>query len=104
MKRVHGWPYFPIAPPFPLAPIPLPSKWHIRILEPVSLGGLSPADAENPRLVRELARYVQNLIQINIDDMVKRRSSVFFGRILDGTGPASSPFRKNAPSARDVPG
>lgn len=104
MKRVHGWPYFPIAPPFPLAPVPIPSKWHIRILAPIPLDGLAPADAENPRLVRDFGRYVQNLIQINIDDMLKRRSSIFLGRVLDGTGPASSPFNKNVPSPQDLPG
>ncbi len=104
MKRVHGWPYFPIAPPFPLAPIPLPSKWHVRILEPIPLDGLAPADAENPRLVRDFGRYVQNLIQINIDDMLKRRSGIFLGCVLDGTGPASSPFNKNVPSPKDLPG
>ena len=87
-----------------MAPIPLPSKWHIRILEAVPLDGLAPADAENPRLVRDFGRYVQNLIQINIDDMLKRRSSIFFGRVLDGTGPDSLPFNKNAPPPKDLPG
>ncbi|MEZ5363718.1 MAG: 1-acyl-sn-glycerol-3-phosphate acyltransferase [Bryobacterales bacterium] len=37
-----GWPYFPIAPMFPLAPIPIPSKWHIRILPQIPLDGLGP--------------------------------------------------------------
>ena len=37
LTREYGWPYLPIAPLFPLAPVPIPSKWHIRVLEPVSL-------------------------------------------------------------------
>jgi 1-acyl-sn-glycerol-3-phosphate acyltransferase len=37
IKREWGWPYLPIAPMFPLAPVPLPSKWHVRVLEPVPL-------------------------------------------------------------------
>ena len=48
-----GWPYLPIAPMFPLAPIPIPSKWHVRVLEPVGMQGLKPADAENVKLVRD---------------------------------------------------
>ena len=52
-----GWPYFPIAPMFPLAPIPFPSKWHIRVLPPVKLDGLRPSDAGNSRLVKELGRH-----------------------------------------------
>ena len=35
-----GLPYLPIAPMFPLASVPLPSKWHVRVLPPVALEGL----------------------------------------------------------------
>jgi 1-acyl-sn-glycerol-3-phosphate acyltransferase len=83
LARKMGWPFFPIAPPFPLAPIPLPSKWHIRYLEPVSLAGLSPSDAENQRLVADFSRHVQQLIQRNVDEMVRRRRHIFFGDIFD---------------------
>ena len=89
MKRVHGWPYFPIAPPFPLAPIPIPSKWHIRVLEPIPVTGL---DSGNKVLVREFSRYVQEILQRNIDEMVRRRKWVFWGRILDGTHPPRPEF------------
>jgi 1-acyl-sn-glycerol-3-phosphate acyltransferase len=92
VKRELGWPYLPIAPMFPLAPIPIPSKWHIRYLPAVSLGGLKPADAENQKLVREFSYHVQNIVQVNIDDMVKRRKSIFFGKVLDGTAPQAPPF------------
>jgi hypothetical protein len=77
---------------FPLAPIPIPSKWHIRYLPAIPLGGLKPADAENTRLVRDFSHYVQNIIQKNTDDMVKRRKHIFFGKVLDGTAPQSQPF------------
>jgi len=94
MKRITGWPYFPIAPPFPVLPfVPFPTKWHLRVLEPVSLAGLSPEDARNERLTRELSRYVQNVVQQNINDMVARRKHIFWGRVLDGTAPAIPPFR-----------
>jgi 1-acyl-sn-glycerol-3-phosphate acyltransferase len=105
VTRELGWPYLPIAPMFPLAPVPLPSKWHIRILEPVQVTGLSPADAENVRLVRELSRHVQAIVQANIDDMCRRRRRVFWGRFMDGTHPPASafdpaPFRAAAETAR----
>ncbi|MBS1856993.1 MAG: FAD-dependent oxidoreductase [Acidobacteria bacterium] len=82
-----GWPYLPIAPMFPLAPVPIPSKWHVRMLPPVGPGGLRPADADNPRLMAQFSEHIQHIIQINVDDMVKRRKSIFFGKFLDGTAP-----------------
>jgi len=90
-----GWPYLPIAPMFPLAPIPLPSKWHVRILKPVPLEGLKPSDADNDKLMKEFSRYVQNLVQKNLDDMVARRKSVIMGHFLDGTSPEIPPFRRS---------
>ena len=94
LKRITGWPYFPIAPPFPFLPVvPLPTKWHVRVLKPVSLAGLTSEDARNEKLVRDLSRYVQDIIQQNIDHMLARRKSIFWGRVLDGTAPAASPFQ-----------
>lgn len=92
ITKTHGWPFFPIAPPFPLAPVPIPSKWHVRVLEPVSLDSLCPADAENRKLVRHFSRYIQSIIQTNIDDMLSKRRSWFWGRVLDGTAPARETF------------
>jgi len=90
-----GWPYLPIAPMFPLAPIPIPSKWHVRVLEPVQLQGLKPADAENDRLMKSFSDHVQHIIQANIDDMLPRRKSIFFGKkVLNGQPPRIEPFRK----------
>lgn len=95
ITNTHGWPFFPIAPPFPLAPVPIPSKWHVRILEPVPLDGLRPEDAENRKLVREFSRYIQSIIQRNLDDMLAKRKSWFWGRVLDGTAPAREPFHRS---------
>jgi 1-acyl-sn-glycerol-3-phosphate acyltransferase len=90
-----GWPYLPIAPMFPLAPIPIPSKWHVRVLPPVGLQGLKPADAENERLMKSFSDYIQNIVQTNIDDMLPRRKSIFFGKkVLNGKAPAAPPFPK----------
>jgi 1-acyl-sn-glycerol-3-phosphate acyltransferase len=90
-----GWPYLPIAPMFPLAPIPIPSKWHVRVLEPVQLQGLKPADAENDRLMKSFSDHIQHIIQVNIDDMLPRRKSIFWGKkVLNGAPPRIEPFRK----------
>jgi len=94
LKLKTGWPYFPIAPPFPFLPVvPFPTKWHVRVLQPVSLAGFTPEDARNERLVHDLSRYVQDLIQRNIDDMLARRKHIFWGRVLDGTAPVFPPFQ-----------
>lgn len=91
-RRVLGWPYLPIAPMFPLAPVPIPSKWHIRYLPAIPVTEFRPADAANSRLMRAFARHVQQVVQVHTDDLVARRTSFFFGSILDGTGPDTSPF------------
>jgi len=89
-----GWPYLPIAPMFPLAPIPIPSKWHVRVLPQVPLHGLKPADAENDRLMKEFSDYIQHIMQANIDDMLPRRKSIFWGRkVLNGKPATVPPFR-----------
>ncbi len=98
-----GWPYLPIAPMFPLAPIPLPSKWHVRILKPVPLDGLAPSDSENAGLMKEYSRYVQSIVQKNIDDMVARRKSFVRGHFLDGTSPEIPPFRRSKTAAAIEP-
>ena len=83
IKKTTGWPFLPITPTFPLLPFPLPSKWHIRYLEPISPGSLRPQDAENRRKVREFANHIKHLLQESIDEMLKRRKHVFFGNIFD---------------------
>lgn len=101
--RKQGWPYLPIAPMFPLAPIPLPSKWHVRILKPVPLDGLTPKDSENERLMKEYSRYVQSIVQKNVDDMLARRKSFVWGHFLDGTSPEIAPFQRSRGAAAVEP-
>jgi 1-acyl-sn-glycerol-3-phosphate acyltransferase/nucleoside-diphosphate-sugar epimerase len=81
-KRVTEWPFFPITPTWPWLPLPLPSKWHLKILEPISLtANNSPADAENPRVVETIANQVREAIRRDLNDMRSRRKSVFWGSI-----------------------
>jgi 1-acyl-sn-glycerol-3-phosphate acyltransferase len=97
--RLTGWPFLPITPTFPLLPVPLPTKWHIRYLEPIPVSGYSRSDAGNPQAVSELAARVRSVMQQNIDDMLARRKHIFFGKIFGprpGDGlqrPAGAPSR-----------
>ena len=100
-KKLTGWPYFPIAPPFPLLPVvPFPSKWHVRVLPPVAVNQFRPEDARNEKLMAELARYVQHIMQSNIDQMRARRKHIFWGRVLDGVVPAREEFRPRTAAAK----
>jgi 1-acyl-sn-glycerol-3-phosphate acyltransferase len=104
ITREWGWPYLPIAPMFPLAPVPLPSKWHMRALPPLSLQGLRREDASNPQLCREYGRYVQALMQEQLNDMLARRKHIFWGKIFDGTAPKVRPFEsKGGASTTTIP-
>ncbi len=80
--RLTGWPFLPITPTFPFLPFPLPTKWHIRYLEPIPVSGYSPSDAGNPEAVNELAAKVCGVMQRNIDEMLSRRKHIFFGKIF----------------------
>jgi len=81
--RHTGWPFLPITPTFPLLPVPLPTKWHIRYLDPIPVSGYSRSDAANPAAVNELAARVCSVMQRNIDEMLGRRKHIFFGNIFD---------------------
>ncbi len=83
LTRLTGWPFIPVTPTFPLLPLPLPTKWHIRYLEPISVSPLKRSDASNRRRVREFSNHVRNVLQSHIDEMLARRKHVFYGRIFD---------------------
>lgn len=87
-KRLSLWPCFPIAPPFPLLSFPLPSKWHTLFLEPIHVEKQYPPEAaSDPDTVRKISREVKQQMQAAVDDMLKRRKSIWFGNILDGELP-----------------
>ncbi|HSL83011.1 MAG TPA: 1-acyl-sn-glycerol-3-phosphate acyltransferase [Thermoanaerobaculia bacterium] len=83
-KRFSEWPYFPIAPPFPLLPVPLPSKWHTRFLEPLDVGAEhGPEAADDPDVVRSISREVRRRMTEALQAMLARRRSVFYGSVFD---------------------
>jgi len=84
LKQLTGLPYFPIGHAFPhfglaAALMYLPAKFRIEFLEPIDVSHLGPDDAEDPALVQSLADEVRGRIQERLQQMLKRRSSVWFG-------------------------
>jgi len=84
LQRLTGLIYFPINHAFPqFGPLAgmmyLPAKFKIRFLEPVSLDGYGPEDAEDLELVQTLAEEIRGRIQIEVDRLVASRRSVWFG-------------------------
>jgi len=94
LVRFTGWPFIPITPTFPLLPAPLPTKWHLRYLEPVSVAPLTPEDANDRRKVRAFSEHIKAIMQKSIDEMLLRRKHIFFGKIFDG-----KPGSGNRPTA-----
>ena len=85
-KRLTQWPFFPIAPPFPLLPIPLPSKWHTQFLEPVHVEDqYGPEAAEDKAVVRTISRDVRDRMQAAVKAMLERRRSIFYGSVFEET-------------------
>jgi 1-acyl-sn-glycerol-3-phosphate acyltransferase/nucleoside-diphosphate-sugar epimerase len=83
-KEVSLWPCFPIAPPFPLLPLPLPTKWHTQFLEPLHVERHYPPEAaDDAATVRAISGEVRARMQDAIDDMRQRRKSIFFGSIFE---------------------
>jgi 1-acyl-sn-glycerol-3-phosphate acyltransferase len=84
LQRLTGLIYFPINHAFPqfglaAAMMYLPAKFKIRFLEPVTLDGYGPEDAEDLELVQTLAEQIRGRIQIEVDRLVASRQSVWFG-------------------------
>jgi 1-acyl-sn-glycerol-3-phosphate acyltransferase/nucleoside-diphosphate-sugar epimerase len=81
-RRISMWPCLPIAPTFPL--LPLPAKWHTRFLEPFHVERHYPPEAANDTaVVRAISQEVRTRMQDAIDDMLKRRKSIFFGSVFE---------------------
>lgn len=89
VTRFSGWPFLPITPTFPLLPVPLPTKWHIRYAPPI-LTGLRPEDADNRRQVREFSNHVRDVLQRHINEMLARRKHIFYGKIFERQGSLTS--------------
>jgi 1-acyl-sn-glycerol-3-phosphate acyltransferase len=79
--RYSDWPCLPIST-FPILPVPLPSKWHTQFLPPMHVEEQYPSEAaQNASVVKAISLEVRKTMQQAVDDMVRRRRSVFFGSI-----------------------
>jgi 1-acyl-sn-glycerol-3-phosphate acyltransferase len=79
--RSLGLPFLPVTPTFPLLGplglLPLPTKWVIRIGEPIALGHLSPASAGDELLISRLTEDLRGQIQALVDVGLADRESVW---------------------------
>ncbi|KYF54307.1 acyl-phosphate glycerol 3-phosphate acyltransferase, partial [Sorangium cellulosum] len=83
VTRALGIPYLPITPTFPalgpLGLVPAPTKWKIRMAEPVRFDAYGPEAADDQILVRRLAERVRATIQGLLDETLATRKSIWFG-------------------------
>jgi 1-acyl-sn-glycerol-3-phosphate acyltransferase len=84
LKRLTGLLYFPITPTFPwLGPLGmlayLPAKFRLRFVEPIDTASVTVEPAPDTAQVQTLAQEVRARFEENLDDMVARRESVWFG-------------------------
>jgi hypothetical protein len=85
LAKLMGLPYFPItANQFVFGPVlgyvvPLPAKFRIRVLPPVTFD-VEPGQARyNRGVVMEEAERIRARIQAEVDDMLRSRRSVWRG-------------------------
>ena len=82
--KFFGFPYIPLTLTFPwlgpLGAVPFPSKWFIHFGEPIDIGGkYGPDRVDDNLLVNKLSMMVRTTIQEMIYELLKKRTSVWFG-------------------------
>jgi 1-acyl-sn-glycerol-3-phosphate acyltransferase len=79
--RAIGLPFLPITPTFPiLGPmglLPLPTKWVIRIGEPISIDHLEPDAASDELLISRMTEELRSQIQTLVDTGLSDRQSIW---------------------------
>ncbi|HXV36583.1 MAG TPA: lysophospholipid acyltransferase family protein [Myxococcota bacterium] len=82
--RAVGLPFLPVTPTFPLfgplGLLPLPTKWLIRIGEPIPVDHLAPDAALDELLISRMNEELRSRIQLLVDAGLADRSSVWEGR------------------------
>jgi len=76
LARTLGFPFLPVTPTFPLmgplGALPLPTKWIIRVGDPLLLDHLEPDAADDEllvaRLTEELRSKIQSLVDLGLSD------------------------------------
>jgi 1-acyl-sn-glycerol-3-phosphate acyltransferase len=79
--RVVGLPFLPVTPTFPLlgplGALPLPTKWVIRIGDPIDLEHLAPDASTDELLVSRLTEELRARVQDLVDTALSDRDSVW---------------------------
>jgi 1-acyl-sn-glycerol-3-phosphate acyltransferase len=84
MQRLSGLIYFPVNHAFPhfglaAALMYLPAKFRIRFLEPLDMTDYPRETADDPAEVQAIAEQIRTRIQLELDEMLSERRSVWFG-------------------------
>jgi 1-acyl-sn-glycerol-3-phosphate acyltransferase len=84
LQRVSGLIYFPLNHAFPHFGLAaglmyLPAKFRIRFLEPLDMAEYDQTVAEDAAEIQAIAEWVRAQIQLQLDQMVAERRSVWFG-------------------------
>ena len=89
-SRFSEWPCLPIST-FPFFPAPLPSKWHTRFLPALQVQQqYAPEAARDAGIVKAISGEVRKQMQDALDEIRRRRRSIFFGSVFGAEeGPAS---------------
>jgi 1-acyl-sn-glycerol-3-phosphate acyltransferase len=64
--------------PLPLNVLPLPAKWKIIFLPPISMTKYTKKDAANSELVHSISEQVRGLIQTRINEELAKREWIYF--------------------------
>lgn len=87
--RNTQWPCLPIST-FPFIPAPLPSKWHIEFLPAVRVDPYPAEAALDHAVVRSIGQGVRRRMQETMDQIVRRRKRVFWGKAFQENPAADS--------------
>ena len=84
MQRLTGLIYFPLNHAFPhfglaAGAMYMPAKFKIRFLEPIDMADYPPETADDPAEIQSIAERIRTQIQLELDEMVGARRSVWFG-------------------------
>ena len=84
MQRLTGLIYFPLNHAFPhfglaAGAMYMPAKFKIRFLEPIDMTAYPPETADDPAEIQSIAERIRTQIQLELDEMVGARRSVWFG-------------------------
>ena len=83
VEELTGWPCLPITLTWPFLPLPLPTKWHFQILEPIHPLEFGVESVEDRNGVKALSNEVRARMQAALDDANENRKSHFRGSILN---------------------